>query len=158
MVADQIIIDYLRESAATYIYSNCVSPSVAGAALKSVKIINTAKGKKLLTLLNKNITYFKTAIQQAGFTLASDSQHAIQPILIGDTAKAKLLAEGLFKNNILVTTISYPVVSPGRDEIRVQISALHSKGDLKYFVDRCTTVGKEIGLLTSDSNTTASVG
>ncbi len=146
VVADKTVIDYLRESAATYIYSNCVSPSVAGAALQSVRIIDTQKGKKLLALLNKNIVYFKTAIQQAGFTLASDSQHAIQPILIGDTAKAKLLAEGLFKNNILVTTISYPVVSPGRDEIRVQISALHSKKDLKYFVDHCTKVGKSVGL------------
>jgi glycine C-acetyltransferase len=147
VVADQIVIDYLRESAATYIYSNSISPSVAGAALESVQTIDTEKGKQLLALLNKNISYFKTAIQQAGFTLASDSQHAIQPILVGDTAKAKLLAEGLFKSNILVTTISYPVVSPGRDEIRVQINSLHTEKDLQYFIDVCTRVGKEIGLI-----------
>lgn len=147
VVADQIVIDYLRESAATYIYSNSVSPSVAGAALQSVKMIDTEKGKNLLAVLNKNIAYLKTEIQKAGFKMASDSSHAIQPILIGDTAKAKLLAEGLFKSNVLVTTISYPVVSPGKDEIRVQINALHSEKDLKYFVDTCTRVGKETGLI-----------
>lgn len=147
VVGDQITIDYLRESAATYIYSNSVSPSVAGAALESLKILNSAKGKRLLNSLNKNIAFFKTAIQKAGFRLASDSSHAIQPILIGDAAKAKQLATGLFENNILVTTISYPVVPPGKDEIRVQINSLHSKENLKYFVSAATRIGKEIGLI-----------
>ena len=147
VVGDQITIDYLRESAATYIYSNSVSPSVAGAALQSLKILNSSKGKKLLNTLNENISYFKTEIQKAGFKMASDSKHAIQPILIGDAAKAKQLATGLFENNILVTTISYPVVPPGKDEIRVQINALHSKENLKYFVSTAARIGKETGLI-----------
>lgn len=146
VVADKIVIDYLRESAATYIYSNSISPSVAGAALQSVEIVDSPQGKKLLDTLNSNISYFKSAIQKVGLTLASNSQHAIQPILIGDTAKAKLFAEGLFKKNILVTTISYPVVPPGKDEIRVQINSLHTKNDIQYFIERCKIVGKEIGL------------
>jgi glycine C-acetyltransferase len=147
VVADQVVIDYLRESAATYIYSNSVSPSVAGAALQSVETIDTPKGTELLQKLNSNITFFKSEIQKAGFTLASDSQHPIQPILIGDTAKAKQFTEGLFKYNILVTMISYPVVPAGKDEIRVQINSLHSEADLRYFIERCKKVGEEIGLL-----------
>ena len=147
VVGDQILIDYLRESAATYIYSNSVSPSVAGAALESVRLIDTDKGKRLLQSLNKNIAYFKTEIQKAGFKMASESTHAIQPILIGDAAKAKELATGLFENGILVTTISYPVVPPGKDEIRVQINSLHSEENLKYFVSTAARIGKEIGLI-----------
>ena len=34
VVANKTIIDYLRESAATYIYSNSIPPGTAGAALK----------------------------------------------------------------------------------------------------------------------------
>ncbi len=134
IVGDQIIIDYLRESAATYIYSNPISPSVAGAALKSVKIIDTEKGKNLLEKLNRNIVYFKKEIKKAGFQMASHSDHPIQPILIGDAKKAKKLAAELFERGILVTTISYPVVPPGKDEIRVQLSSLHTEEDIKYFI------------------------
>ena len=38
VVANQTIIDYLRESAATYIYSNSIPPGTAGAVLKSVEL------------------------------------------------------------------------------------------------------------------------
>ncbi len=36
--------------------------------------------------------------------------------------------------NIIVTNISYPVVPKGRDEIRVQISAVHTKADIDKLV------------------------
>src|SRR3989344_8170194 len=37
VVGDKIFIDYLREAAATYIYSNPVSPGTAGAGLTAVR-------------------------------------------------------------------------------------------------------------------------
>jgi len=147
VVSDKEIIDYLRESAATYIYSNPVSPSVAGAALASIRLIESKKGKKLLKKLEENIDFFKKMIKKAGFVFAADSIHPIQPILIGDPIKTKLLTEKLFEAGILVTNISYPVVPKGKDEIRVQISAAHTKKDIEYFVEKCTTIGKEIGLI-----------
>jgi len=84
--------------------------------------------------LKDNIFLFKKMLVQAGFKLAADSIHPIQPILIGDPAKSKALAEELFRRGILATSINYPVVPSGRDEIRVQISASHTKKDLEYFM------------------------
>lgn len=138
VVGDQVLIDYLRESAATYIYSNSISPSVVGAALKSVEIIDTEKGKNLLEKLNRNIVYFKKEIKKTGFQMASNSDHPIQPILISNAKKAKKIAADLFERGILVTTISYPVVPPGKDEIRVQLNSLHTEEDIKYFVSAVT--------------------
>jgi glycine C-acetyltransferase len=71
---------------------------------------------------------------EAGFEFAADSQHPIQPILIGDPGKTQALTAALFEKNILVTQISYPVVAKGKDEIRVQISAAHTKADIDYLV------------------------
>ncbi len=147
VVANQVVIDYLRESAATYIYSNSISPSVAGAALRSVQIMQSDEGRRLLQKSRDLIAYFKKQILAAGFQLASDSIHPIQPILIGDTAKAKLFTEGLFEQGILVTTISYPVVPQGRDEIRVQISALHTEEHIDSFVSTSKLIGEKIGII-----------
>lgn len=146
-VGKKEIIDYLREAAATYIYSNPVSPSVAGAALASVKLLDSKGGKERLKKSRENISFFKELIKRAGFTFAADSIHPIQPILIGDPVKTKLLTDKLFENGILVTNINYPVVPKGKDEIRVQISATHTKEDIKYFVEFCRKIGKEISLI-----------
>jgi len=35
----------------------------------------------------------------------------------------------------MVTNINYPVVPKGRDEIRIQLSALHTQDEIQAFVD-----------------------
>ncbi|MFA6888558.1 MAG: aminotransferase class I/II-fold pyridoxal phosphate-dependent enzyme [Candidatus Woesearchaeota archaeon] len=147
ITADKIVIDYLRESAATYIYSNPIPPGTAGAALKSVQIVNSPEGKELLKKLNYNITHFKRKMLEAGFKFAVDSIHAIQPLLIADTEKTKKLTMGLFELGVIVTNINYPVVPRGRDEIRVQISAAHTEKDINEFVEKCIKVGKSVGVI-----------
>ncbi|MFT4305032.1 MAG: aminotransferase class I/II-fold pyridoxal phosphate-dependent enzyme, partial [Candidatus Woesearchaeota archaeon] len=103
VVGDKIYIDYLRESAATYIYSNPISPGTAGAALKSIQLVNSDEGKELLKKLNDNISYFKEKIKNSKFELASQSVHAIQPILIGDPIKTRKIVDELYNKGILVT-------------------------------------------------------
>jgi len=134
VVGSQTIIDYLRESAATYIYSNSISPGTAGAALKSIEFLDSPAGKKLLKNSKENVAYFKKRMKTVGFQFAAESDHPIQPVLIGDPAKTSDLVKKLFKKNIIVTNISYPVVPKGRDEIRVQISAVHTKSDIDQLV------------------------
>lgn len=134
VVADQVVIDYLREAAATYIYSNNISPGTAGAALKGVEILDGAEGEKLLAQSRENASTFKAGMAAVGYAFAAESVHPIQPILIGDAKKAKALSKALYEAGILVTTISYPVVPAGKDEIRVQISGAHTPEDIEYLV------------------------
>jgi len=134
VVGSKIIIDYLRESAATYIYSNSIPPGTAGAALKSIELLDKPAGKKLLKNSKENVAYFKNRMKKAGYLFAADSSHPIQPVLIGDPFKTSALVSKFFKKNIIVTNISYPVVPKGRDEIRVQISAVHTKNDIDQLV------------------------
>ncbi len=134
VVTNKMIIDYLRESAATYIYSNSIPPGTAGAALKAIELLDKSVGKKLLKNSKKNVIYFKKQMKKAGYLFAVDSSHPIQPVLIGDPIKTSDLVKKLFKKNIIVTNISFPVVPKGRDEIRVQISAVHTKKDIDQLV------------------------
>jgi len=139
VAANQVVIDYLRESSATYIYSNSISPGTAGAATAAVKLIDTAKGRQTLRILHKNIAYFKKKAKIAGLPFAAESVHPVQPVLIGDTLKTKQLVGKLFQEGFLTTAISYPVVPPGQDEIRVQINANHTKESIKLLI---TTLAK----------------
>lgn len=134
VVASQTIVDYFRESSATYIYSNSISPGTAAAALRAIELLDEPEGRKLLESSRVNTEYFKKLMNKAGLQFAADSTHPIQPVLIGDTAKTKEIVNSLFEKGYLVTNISYPVVPQGRDEIRVQISSSHEKNELESLV------------------------
>jgi len=97
-------------------------------------IISRADGKEILARLQSNIALFKSQAAAAGLSFAAESVHAIQPLLIGDPQRTKEVTGKLFDAGILATGISYPVVSPGRDEIRIQINASHGEGDINEFV------------------------
>ena len=136
VVGSQTIIDYLRESSATYIYSNSISPGTAGAALSAINLMSGAKGQQILRVLHENIAFFKKEADSAGIPFAAESIHPVQPVLIGDTLKTKAIVAKLFNMGFLTTAISYPVVPPGRDEIRVQINANHTKASIKLLVEK----------------------
>jgi len=147
VVADQVVIDYLRESAATYIYSNSISPGTAAAGVASITLLDESDGKALLAQAKRSVEQFKKMMSDAGFTFAAESSHSIQPVLVGDPAKTKELTAKLLEVGVLVTSINYPVVPRGRDEIRVQISALHTQEDLEDFVQKFTAISKELGII-----------
>jgi glycine C-acetyltransferase len=147
VVGSQVLIDYLRESCATYIYSNSISPGTAGAALAAVQLLDQPAGVTLLEQSRHNVAEFQALMSQAGFSFAAQSNHPIQPVLVGDPAQTKQLKEKLFAAGMVITSINYPVVPKGRDEIRVQISAAHTTSDLTAFVAALTQAGKELGLI-----------
>ncbi|MBP9820104.1 aminotransferase class I/II-fold pyridoxal phosphate-dependent enzyme [Candidatus Woesebacteria bacterium] len=147
VVGDQIVIDYLREAAATYIYSNSISPGTAGAALTAVQLVDGAEGKKLLKHMRSLIAHFKEAIQSAGFTLAADSHHPIQPILIADPVKSQAFMQSMYDHGFIVTSINYPVVPKGKDEIRVQLNAQQTIEDIDNFITTAKKVAAEIGIV-----------
>lgn len=147
VVGSQLMIDYLRESAATYIYSNSISPSVAGAALASINYVSSPDGQNLLKKLEEDKKYLKTQMLEAGLKFAADSNHPIQPLLVGDTLKAKELRNKLFEMGVLVTNITYPVVPKGKDEIRIQLNASHTKEDIDTLVKSAASAAKELGIL-----------
>ena len=118
IVGDRQLITYLREKAASYIYSNNLSPGTASAAIASVNLVSSPAGKRLLTKLHQNIKLL-------------NSTHAIKPVVLGDPEKTLALKQKLFDRGMLVTAINYPVVPKGRDEIRIQISASHTAAEIK---------------------------
>ena len=144
VVSKKIIIDYLRESAATYIYSNNLTAGTAGASLEALKILQEKEGFQIRKKLVDNINYFKKVAKKEKIPMATNSFHPIQPVLIGDPKKTKKIVKKLFANGFLTTAISYPVVPQGRDEIRIQINANHNKKVIDLLIKSLKEVIKKI--------------
>ncbi|OPY88082.1 MAG: 8-amino-7-oxononanoate synthase 2 [Syntrophus sp. PtaU1.Bin208] len=133
VVADRTVIDYLRETAPFYIYSNPMTPSEAAAAGEALNILDSREGCSLLDQVRDLAALLRKGLSLRGYETIP-GEHPIVPLLIRDTEKTKMLVAQLFARNILATGLSYPVVPRGEEEIRFQISAEHTERDLIYLL------------------------
>ena len=58
-------------------------------------------------------------------------EHPIIPVMLYDAKPAVKLAEELLKRGVYVIAFSYPVVPKGKARIRTQMSAAHTRRELK---------------------------
>ncbi|HBY56254.1 MAG TPA: 7-keto-8-aminopelargonate synthetase [Candidatus Atribacteria bacterium] len=131
VTSNQTIITYLRETAPMYIYSNPISPAEASAALKSLEILDSERGKDILTHLHQMTKKFEKGLLDLGYEII-ESDHPIVPLMVRDTKKTTDLVNYLIENGILATGLNYPVVPKGDEEIRFQINADHTPYDIDY--------------------------
>ena len=134
IVSDAKIIEYLRETAPFYIYSNPITVSEASAALKVLEILDSDTGKKMLKYLQEMALYFRKGLIDLGYEVIK-GEHPIVPLVVRDTGKTIELVKYLKSKGILVTGLSYPIVPRGDEEIRFQICADHTKYDLDYALE-----------------------
>ena len=129
VVTSTAVIDYLRETAALYIYSNPISPGEAAAAARSVALVDGAAGRDLLKRLAQTARRFRDGLTKLGFeTIAGD--HPIVPLVLHDTPRTVALVRHLREHGVLATGLTYPVVPRGAEEIRFQICADHTAADI----------------------------
>ena len=134
VTADTGTVRFLRESSQMYIYSNPITVGEAAAALRSIEIVDSAEGLALLELLRALTRRFEEGLKRIGIETIP-GQHPVVPLMIRDTDKTRDLVSYLYDNGVLVTGLTYPVVPQGDEEIRAQINADHTEGDIDHVLD-----------------------
>jgi glycine C-acetyltransferase len=130
VVAEDIIIRYLRETSPFYIYSNPITPPEAAAAHRAIDILDSPAGAALLAHLRTMTARFKAGLARLGLETLP-GEHPIVPLMLRDTARTSALVAHLRRQGILATGLNYPVVPKGDEEIRFQISADHTAADIE---------------------------
>ncbi len=122
------IIDLLRQRSRPYLFSNSLAPAVVGASLKVLDLLES--GDDLRARLRDNTAWFRERMTGLGFDVLP-GDHPIVPVMIGDAARATRMADLLLEKGVYVIGFSYPVVPVGKARIRTQLSAAHSREDLR---------------------------
>lgn len=138
------IIDILRQRSRPYLFSNTVAPSVVGATIAVLDMLNETT--ELRDKLESNTQYFRKQMTAAGFDIKPGT-HPIVPIMLYDAVLAQKMAAQLLDEGIYVIGFFYPVVPKGQARIRVQISAAHNQEHLDKAIAAFTKVGKELGAI-----------
>ncbi len=134
VVGSQTLIDYLRETAALYIYSNPITVGDAAAALAALEILHSARGRKLLDHLRAMTRRFEDGLVALGYETIP-GEHPVVPLMVRDTARTSALVGHLRSRGVLATGLNFPVVPRGDEEIRFQISADHTPADIDFALE-----------------------
>ena len=141
--ARQEIVDLLRQRSRPYLFSNTLAPAIAAASIKVFDMLSESTA--LRDKVHENARYFRAEMEKAGFDLLP-GEHPIVPVMLYDAKIANEFAARMLDKGVYVVGFCYPVVPKGRDRIRTQISAGHTKEDLDFAVQCFKEVKAEMGL------------
>ncbi|MBB4581605.1 glycine C-acetyltransferase [Rhizobium aethiopicum] len=138
------VVELLRQRSRPYLFSNAVAPSIVGASLEVLNILegNTSLRDKL----EANAHFFRRSLEKLGFDV-KPGDHPIIPVMVYDANKAQELSARLLELGVYVIGFFYPVVPKGQARIRVQLSAAHSEQELTDALSAFETAGKELGII-----------
>ena len=138
------IIELLRQKSRPYLFSNTLAPSIVGASLAVLDVLE--KDSSHLKKLKDNTKFFREEITRHGFEIKPGT-HPIVPIMLYDDHLAQNMSKELLKLGVYVIGFFYPVVPKGQARIRVQISAAHSMEDIQKAIDSFVLVGKKLKVI-----------
>ncbi len=122
----KILIDYIKASARSLIYSTGLPPASVAASIAALKLMQNDKslaGKAL-----ENAGYFTSLLG------LPEAQSAIVPVIVKENEKALQLSAKLEAQGFLVSAIRPPTVPENTARLRFTFSALHEKSQIEAVV------------------------
>jgi glycine C-acetyltransferase len=138
------VIEMLRQRSRPYLFSNTLAPSIAGASIAVLDMLNQTT--HLRDKLERNTRYFREKMSAAGFDI-KPGDHPIVPIMLYDAVLAQRFAAELLSEGIYVVGFFFPVVAKNQARIRVQLSAAHEPHHLDDAIAAFVKVGKALGVV-----------
>lgn len=131
------LIEYLIQTARTWVYTTAQPPAIAAATLTSLQLVQTESWRR--DKLRQLIQQFRQGAAQLGLQLMP-SDTPIQPIVLGSSAAALQASQALEQRGILVTAIRPPTVPANTARLRITLSAAHSEQDIRRLLDALEAV------------------
>jgi 8-amino-7-oxononanoate synthase len=125
------LIEYLIQTARTYVYTTAMPAALAAATLASLNIVITEPQRR--AHLQELIGYFRQKASELDLKLLP-SRTPIQGIILGDNKKALSMSNRLFEEGVMVTAIRPPSVPLGMARLRITLSASHSKAQIDMLI------------------------
>ncbi len=141
--AHREIVELLRQRSRPYLFSNTVAPAICAATLKTLDLLEAST--ELRDRVHENARYFRSEMEKLGFDLLP-GEHPIVPVMLYDPRVAQEFSRRMLDKGVYVVGFCYPVVPKGRDRIRTQISAGHTREDLDFAVHCFGEVKREMGI------------
>lgn len=131
VAGSELLINYLKSRARTFVYTTATPPLIAAATLAALDVIAQEPWRQLK--LQHHISRLRSALMEQGWQLLP-SQSAIQPIIVGSAEDTLALSAKLLEQGILVSAIRPPTVQRGTSRLRITLSAAHTDEHISQLI------------------------
>lgn len=127
LLGSEALVGHVAETARPYLFSTAPAPAMAAAMRASLRLIRKESWRR--AKLASVVMRFRRGASARGLPL-QESFTPIQPIVLGENARALAAARTLEDRGYLVTAIRPPTVAEGQARLRVTLSVDHSEADV----------------------------
>lgn len=120
VIASQIVVDWLINSARPFIYSTGLSPANCGAALKALEIVKREPQRQ--QQLREVTQQLANGLLESGYE-ARLQPSPIIPVVIGDASRALAVSDALLQRGLWCPAIRPPTVPKGTSRLRLTANA-----------------------------------
>ncbi len=138
------IIDYLLNTARSFMFTTAPPPATAAAAHAAVTIIRQEPERR--TRLWENQARMLHGLRRLGFRL-TETVSPILPVLIGDAATALAFSEQLLARGVYAPAVRPPTVPQGTSRIRVTVTSEHTTRHLEEALQAFESAGRALRLI-----------
>ncbi|MET9873533.1 pyridoxal phosphate-dependent aminotransferase family protein [Actinacidiphila glaucinigra] len=138
------VIDYLRYSARSILFSASMPPAAlaAGIAALGIAAAEPWRRRRVLALAEA----LRGGLRALGYD-TGDSVTPVVPVLVGDATTCALMWQALLDEGVFTNAVGAPAVPEGRCVIRVTMQATHSDVHLERILDAFAAAGRRVGLV-----------
>src|ERR1700720_4731091 len=136
--------DFVRSFSSGFIFTTALPPSVAAAALASIRHLKTSDGERQRH--QAVVASLRGRLDAAGLPHMSNPSHIV-PLMVGDPVLCKQISDMLLSDYaVYVQPINYPTVPRGTERLRITPSPLHSEQDIDHLVGALSAIWSELRL------------
>ena len=143
VAATELTREILVNKSRQFIYTSALPEHLCAFAQASISL---AQKGDLQKKLFDNIMFFGNRLRKIGLiSRKPDSQ--IIPIIIGSEKLALDFSQHLLDDGVFLQPIRYPSVHKGSARLRVTLTALHNKHQLKFAIDLLESIGRKLNII-----------
>lgn len=135
------VIDYLRYTSYTNLFTKSQPAVLAAVTLKSIDIVE--KSPDLRDKVHENARYLQNRLRTSGYDIGITTT-AITPITFPDLAGFIYANELRFNYGIWASPVSYPAIPLGKSIMRIIPTAHHTKDHLDHLCDSLDAISARI--------------
>lgn len=144
VAGSRALIDYLVNSARSFIFSTALAPATIAVSLAALEIVKTEPQRRETLLAHA--AWFRTKLAEAGFAVERHPTQIIS-LVLGAPDPAMAFGKALMEKGIFASVIRPPTVPVGMSRLRINLMATHRREDLEYALACLSEIGKKLKLI-----------
>ncbi len=144
IAADKCVINWLRHTARTYIFSASCTPAATACALEALHIIKSEPER--LEALWDVTNYALKCFREEGFEIG-ETESPIIPLYVCDTEKTFQAVARAFDEGVFINPVVPPACAPQDTLVRYALMATHTHEQVDISVRKLKKVFTELGIL-----------